>query len=76
MNLPDNAHRCAGRTDLTATGEPCPLRPTCLRHTTLLQHHNDLPDHVRMHIPVATHLCRTPLREAYIPADTDAEAAA
>lgn len=66
MNLPDNAHRCAGRTDLTATGEACPMRPTCLRYTTLLRHHNELPDH----------LCRTPLLEAYIPADTDAEAAA
>lgn len=76
LPLPDHAHRCAGRTDLTATGQACPLRPTCLRYTTLLDHHNTLPDHVRMHIPIATHYCTTPEHEGYIAADTDAEAAA
>lgn len=53
LPLPNHAHRCAGRTGLV-TGLACPLRPTCLRYTTLLDHHNTLPDHVRLHIPIAS----------------------
>lgn len=74
LPLPNHAHRCAGRTGLV-TGLACPLRPTCLRYTTLLDHHNTLPDHVNLHIPIAIHYCSNPEHEGYIAADTDAEAA-
>lgn len=69
IDLPDHANRCAGR---ISRENACPLRPTCLRFTTLIDDQN-LPDYVLMNIPVATHYCTTPINEHYIAADTDAD---